>query len=175
MKNIITYLYKFSSRLALSALMVSYSFLPAQAYGGPYSDFDNQSGLRNSVNAGFRLTIPFGPTKKSEDKVKYGFQLNLRREYNNSGWNGFGNMNRSQTFNADILSLDFSENGFKGLSLAGQQAFIYKNSVLMATEGEGGSNRGWYIAGGVVLVIVGGAALAVIAISNDIKNRSRSR
>jgi hypothetical protein len=70
------------------------------------------------------------------------------------------------------MSLNFSENGFKGLSLAGQQTLIYKNGVLMAAEGENkeGGGNGWHIAGGVVLGIVAVAALGVIAIKNDIKN-----
>ncbi len=136
MKKNTLQLNRFSSRITLSALIMSFSIMPAYSYDGQYLAFGNQSGVRSSINAGFRLTIPFGPTKKSADKVKYGFQINLRREYNNSGWNGFGNMNRSQTFNADILSLNFSENGFKGLSLAEQQTLIYKNGVLMAAEGK---------------------------------------
>ncbi len=167
MKNHITHFYKISSRITLSALIISFSIMPAYSYDGQYLAFGNQSGLRSSINAGFRLTIPFGPTKKSADKVKYGFQINLRREYNNSGWDGFGNMNRTQIFNADILSLNFSKNGFKGLSLAGQQAFIYKNGVLMAAEGrkkkKGGSGfllgigigLGVLAAGGVINQITG--------------------
>jgi len=137
MKKNITQLHRVASKTALSTLVVSFSILPVYAYDGQYLAFDNLSGLRSSINAGFRLTIPFGFTKKSEDKVKYGFQLNLRREFTNSaGWNSYGYMTTSRAFNVDILSLDFSENGFKGLTLAGQQALIYKNGVLMAAEGK---------------------------------------
>ncbi len=169
MKKIIPQLHKFASRTALSTLVMSFATLPVQAYEGQYSAFDNQSGLRSSINAGFRLSIPFGPTKKTEDKVRYGLQLNLRREFNNdAGWNTYGHMTPPQTFNVDIMSLNFSENGFKGLSLAGQQTLIYKNGVLMAAEGENkeGGGNGWLIIGGVVLLIAGGAALTV----NNIKN-----
>lgn len=165
MKKIITQLHKFASRTALSTLVVSFAALPVQAYEGQYSAFNNNSGMGSSINAGFRLRVPFGPTKKSEDKVKYGFQLNLRQEFNNgTGWNAYGHMTPPQTFNVDIMSLDFSENGFKGLSLAGQQTLIYKNGVLMAVEGNDkkGSGKGWYIAGGVVLVLLaGGLAFAL--------------
>ena len=142
---------------------MSFAILPVRAYDGQYSAFDNQSGLRSSINAGFRLSIPFGPTKKSEDKVRYGLQLNLRREFNNgAGWNAYGHMTPPQTFNADIMSLNFSENGFKGLSLAGQQTLIYKDGVLMAAEGEDkkGGGNGWLILGGVVLLVAGGGVIA---------------
>jgi hypothetical protein len=149
--------------MILLTLVMSFAALPVQAYEGQYSMFNNNSGLRSSINAGFRLSIPFGPTKKSEDIVKYGFQLNLRREYSNSaGWNNYGYTNTNQTFNSDIMSLNFSENGFKGLSLAGQQTLIYKDGVLRAADNKdkkGGSN-GWLIAGGVALVLVGGAVFA---------------
>ncbi|GEM_PF-6793899 len=101
--------------------------------------------------------------KNTKIKVKYGFQLNLRREFNNNvGWNNYGYMMTSQSFNAEIMSLNFSENGFNGLSLAGQQTLIYKNGVLMAAEGNDkkGSGKGWYIAGGVVLVLLAGGLIA---------------
>ncbi len=170
MKKIITQLHKVASRTALSTLVVSFAALPVQAYEGQYSAFNNNSSLRSSINAGFRLRVPFGPTKKTEDKVKYGFQLNLRQEFNNgTGWNSYGQMTPPQTFNADIMSLDFSENGFKGLSLAGQQTLIYKNGVLMAAEGEDkkGGGNGWLIAGGVVLLL-GGAVLAASKVGDGI-------
>jgi len=165
MKKIITQLHKFASRTALSTLVVSFATLPVQAYEGQYSAFDNQSGLRSSINAGFRLSIPFGPTKKSEDIVKYGFQINLRHEFNkNVGWTDYSHMPATRAFNTEIIALNFSEDGFNGLSLAGQQTLIYKNGVLMAAEGNDkkGSGKGWYIAGGVVLVLLaGGLAFAL--------------
>ena len=81
--------------------------------------------------------MPFGPTKKSEDKVKYGFQINLRREFNNNaGWNNHRYLNTPQSFNAEIMSLNFSENGFNGLSLAGQKTLIYKDGVLRLDKGQ---------------------------------------
>ncbi|PCJ35848.1 MAG: hypothetical protein COA93_02550 [Alphaproteobacteria bacterium] len=163
MKKIITQLHRFTFRITLSTLIVSFAALPVHAYEGQYSAFNNNNGLRSGINAGFRLRIPFGPTKKYDDKVKYGFQLNLRREFNNNvGWNNYGYMTTSQSFNAEIMSLNFSENGFNGLSLAGQQTLIYKNGVLMAAEGEDkeGGGNGWLIVGGVVLLVAGGAAIA---------------
>ncbi len=162
MKNITFQSKPIFSKIFLSTLIVSFAALPVQAYEGQYSAFNNNSTLRSSINAGFRLTIPFGPTKKSEDKVKYGFQLGFRREFSNgAGWNGYAYRDTAQTFNADIVSLNFSENGFKGLSLAGQQTLIYKNGVLMAAESDNkeGGGYGWLIAGGVVLL--GGAVLGV--------------
>jgi len=159
MKNIIYRTSSVTSKIFLSTLIFSLAALPVYAYDGQYSTFDNQSGLKSSITAGFRLSIPFGPTKKSKDKVRYGFQLNLRRDLNNSvGWNGYGYMSGPQTFNAELVSLDFSENGFKGLSFAGRQTLIYKNGVLMAVEDkdEKDGGHGWLIAA----LLVGGAVAA---------------
>ena len=164
---------RYISRMALSGLIVSLSILPVQAFQGQYSAFNDTHGLRSSLNAGFRLRMPFGPSKKSEDKVKYGFQINLRREFNNEfnnmGWTDYGHMTTARTFDADIISLDFSENGFKGLSLVGQQTLIYKDGGLMAAEGQDkkGSGKGWYIAGGIVFVIMGTGLVWAIARGNQ--------
>ena len=176
MKNIIT---RFLSFTSVILLILSFTALPLRAYEGQFSAVNDRYGIRSSVNAGFRLTIPFGPTKRSEDRVKYGLQLSLRREFNEeAGWNNYGRVALRQSFNAEIMSLNFTENGFKGLSLVGQPMLVYKNGVLMAVEdaeGDGqeeekGNGNGWLIAGGVVLLLVGGTVLTVNNIKNTIND-----
>ena len=188
MKNIFTRFLRFT---AIILLVLSFTALPLRAYEGQFSAVNDRYGIRSSVNAGFRLTIPFGPTKRSEDRVKYGLQLSLHREFNEgAGWNNYGRVALRQSFNAEIMSLNFSENGFKSLSLVGQPMFVYKNGVLMAVEdaeGDGqeeekGSNTGWYIAGGVVLLAglsaiaakqaVDGIGNSVVEIINNLGNGS---
>ena len=166
MKSKPTRLDRYISRMALSAVIVSFSILPVQAFQGQYSAFNDNHGLRSSINAGFRLSIPFGPTSRAEDKIKYGFQLNLRREFNNNaGWNNHRYLNTTQTLNADIISLNFSENGFKGLSLADQETFIYKDGVLRLDEGKDkeGGGKGWLFG-----MAIGVGILVVVGVSNAI-------
>lgn len=147
---------KLTGKLLLPALIVSFLALPTHAYEGHH-------GLRNSINAGFRLSIPFGPTKQSEDKLKYGLQLSFRREVSNfNDFRNDGHMNVARIYNADIMSLNFSENGFKDLSLAGRQTFIYEDGIFKAAEslevegGMSGLTLGLIIGAGVVVVGVGG-------------------
>lgn len=153
----------FVKRIFLSLLAVSLLTLPLQAYEDHY-------GRGNSINAGFRLMIPFGPVKQNEDRIKYGLQMSFRREVSDFNFRNDGHMSGPRTFNGEIMSLNFSENGFKSLSLAGQDRFVYQDSVFRAAENsesseeEGGMN-GWVlgliIGAGVVAVGVGVLAIVV--------------
>ena len=174
MKNIIKQSSRFISAILLWILILSFTILPLRAYEGQYSAVNDRYGIRSSVNAGFRLTIPFGPTKRSKDRVKYGLQLSLRQEFNEGAiWNDYSRTVPGQSFNAEIMSLNFSERGFKELSLAGQPTFVYKDGVLMAVEeGEGedqpekkGSNTKWYVIG---VVALGGLVLGAREVAKSV-------
>ncbi|VAV95265.1 hypothetical protein MNBD_ALPHA01-128 [hydrothermal vent metagenome] len=154
---------KFTDKILLSALTISFLTIPTHAS-------ESYHGLRNSINAGFRLSIPFGPTKQSEDKIKYGLQMSFRRELNNSyNFSNDGHMSVPQIYNADILSLDFSENGFKGLSLAGRETFIYQDGIFKAAEsteengGMSGLTLGLIIGAGVITVGISAFFITVCA------------
>ncbi len=91
-----------------------------------------------SLNAGFYLRIPFGPAKKDEDGLKYGLRLNMTQEFNGgSRWNDNYPLSNRQMLNADLVSLNFSEGGFRNLSLVGQKTFIYQNGMLRMNYAEG--------------------------------------
>lgn len=150
---------KITQKILLAILSTSFLTLPAYADDGHY-------GLRNSINAGFRLTIPFGPTKRIENKIKYGLQMSFRREINNFIFRNDGHISGPQIYNADIMSLNFSENGFKSLSFAGRDTFIYKDGLLRAaaSEEEGGMSglaTGLLIGAGVVVAGIGGLLIYV--------------
>ncbi len=155
-------------KILLSTLIMLISILPARAY-------ENQYGLRSSLNAGFRLTIPFGATKQREAKIKYGLQMGFRRELDNrNGFRNDGHMTERQIYNADIISLNFSENGFKNLSFAGRETFIYKDGAFKAAwaaeDGQGGSGvtKGILIGAGIVIVTVGVAiGVLVLTVPSD--------
>ena len=70
-----------------------------------------------------------------------------------------------QTFNADLLSLNFNERGFRNMSLVGRETLIYRNGILSAakTEGQkGGTSIGEAALMGLgVLAAAGGIALAL--------------
>ncbi|VAV95268.1 hypothetical protein MNBD_ALPHA01-129 [hydrothermal vent metagenome] len=134
-------------KVILSTIILFLSFLPAMA-------FDDHYGSGSAINAGFRLSIPFGPAKKQENKVNFGFQMGIQREYGNTA----NYLRNRQIFKADLISLNFSENGFKSLNLAGRETLIYRDGVLkMANFKE---NKGRFYGGLAIGVILGGAAVA---------------
>ncbi|VAV94894.1 hypothetical protein MNBD_ALPHA02-65 [hydrothermal vent metagenome] len=146
-------------RILLSLiLMVTFSF-PSYAFNDFY-----QRG--NSINAGFYLRIPFGPTKKNEDRLKYGLRLNMSQELGSRQiWNPGFRLNNQRTLNADIMSFNFSENGFNNIAFAGQQAFIYQNGQLRFAgkdSKKGGTSTIIWIFAGV------GAAMIVAVVVNQV-------
>ncbi|VAV94899.1 hypothetical protein MNBD_ALPHA02-66 [hydrothermal vent metagenome] len=150
---------RFFILLLVAGITTSFTLLPVRAYAEDYY-------RSNSINAGVFLRIPFGPTKKNDDKVKYGLRLNMNREFNyRPQWNSDFRLDRRQTFNADIISLNFSEDGFKNIAFAGRQTFIYKNGMLYAADaenGEGGTSTFvWVLATVGVLSLATVAALAI--------------
>ncbi len=134
-------------RILLSTFFMVLSTMPVKAYEGHY-------GLSNSINAGFRLSIPFGPTKKSDDKVKYGFQVELHREFTITA----DYFSHQRILKADLFSVNFSENGFKNLSLVGQNVAVYQNGQLEVVYFK--KKKGMYYGGLALGVILGGAAVA---------------
>ncbi|VAV94904.1 hypothetical protein MNBD_ALPHA02-67 [hydrothermal vent metagenome] len=135
-------------KVFMTLLGLSLILFPMQASAQDY--YQN-----NSINAGVFLHIPFGPTKKNEDRMKYGLRLNMSQEINyRSQWNSRFQLNNRKILNADILSLNFSEGGFRSISFAGRQAFVYQNGMLRAASngGEGGRSIGnWIFIGGAAL------------------------
>lgn len=134
-------------KILLSILSLTLSITPLWAD-------ESQFGFRDSIEAGFRISIPFGPTQKSADKIKYGFQMALHRELNRAT----GYMKARQILKAEIVALNFSEKGFKTLSLAGQDIFIKRNGALEMVNFKESTGR--YYGGLAVGVILGGAAVA---------------
>lgn len=150
---------RFLLLLLVAGITTSFTLLPVRAYAGDYY-------RNNSVNAGVFLRIPFGPTKKNDDKIKYGLRLNMNREFNyRTQWNSDFRLDGRQTFNTDIVSLNFSENGFKNIAFAGRQVFIYKNGMLYAADAEseegGTSTFVWVLATVGVLSLASAAAFAI--------------
>lgn len=120
--------------------------LPVQAYENDYMQ-------NNSLDAGIYLHIPFGPAKKNTARLNYGLRFSLNREFTNNYRNNMFQLNNRQLFTADLLSVNFSENGFRGLAFAGQETFIMQNGVLKATD-EGKRSTG-------ALIFTIGAALGL--------------
>lgn len=151
-------------KILLLTLAASFLTLPAYAYEDRY-------GMRNSINAGFRLNIPFGPTKRNEDKVKYGLQLSFRREFKGSyNFRTDGHMAGLQIYNADIMSLNFSENGFKSLSFAGQDQIIYKDGKISPAYQANISSVGKGIligAGGIIILAGAGLGILLLTVPSD--------
>ena len=144
--------------LLIAGLATSFTLMPVQAYAQDYY-------RSNSVNAGFYLRVPFGPTKKNEDKMKYGLRLNMTREVSYSpGWRSHYSLDNRQTFNADIMSLNFSENGLRNLSIAGRKTFTYQDGLLRF-EGEEKEEGTHPVVGGLAivggLILLGGLAFKV--------------
>lgn len=134
-------------RILLLAFLVFLSTMPVKAYEGQY-------GLSNSINTGFRLSIPFGPTKKFDDKIKYGFQIELHREFSNTA----DYFNHQRILKADLFSVNFSENGFKNLSLVGQNVVTYQNGQFDLVNFK--KKKGIYYGGLALGVVLGGVAVA---------------
>lgn len=156
----------FMSSILACALIMLQTSSPAHAY-------DEHYGRGNSLNASFRLTIPFGVTKRTEDKIKYGLQLTMRREYyGKANWGNDRHLSAPKVYNAEILSLNFSENGLKGLSLAGREALSYKNGVFKTAYRpenynlSNGLKTGLLIAGGVVLLVGAAGAIYLSTLSS---------
>ncbi len=151
-------------KILLSALTASFLTLPAHAYEERY-------GIKNSINAGFRLSVPFGPTKRNEDKVKYGLQLSFRREFNDG--NGFrtdGHMAGLKIYNSDIMSLNFSENGFKSVSFAGQDQIVFKDGKLLSGHQANMNDvsKGILIGAGGIIILAGvGLGVLLLSVPSD--------
>ncbi|VAW03424.1 hypothetical protein MNBD_ALPHA01-1764, partial [hydrothermal vent metagenome] len=61
--------------LLMAGMTISFTLMPVQAYAQDYYLNDR------SLNAGFYLRVPFGPTKKDEDRLKYGLRLNMTQQF----------------------------------------------------------------------------------------------
>ncbi len=148
----------------LTCLTLSFTLLPVQSHAQDYYQ-------SRSVNAGFYLRMPFGPTKKNEDRLKYGLRLNMTQNFSNSPqWRDGFRLDNSQYINMDLMSLNFSEGGFQNLSFAGQKTLIYQNGILRAAdEGEngGGTSTFVWILGGIGIVSIG----VITAVAIDVGNR----
>lgn len=148
---------KIISMITLCAL-VSVNTVPALAGGDLY-------GQLNNITAGVYLNIPLGAVKNTDDRIKYGLRLNMRRENSNSnlGQNGF-QFNQRQTLSADLMSLNFNEHGFGDLSFIGRKALIYRNGALRAAVNEGKDGDFSFadaaLIGAGVILAVGGIAAA---------------
>ena len=103
--------------------------------------------------------------------MTYGLRLNMTREFHyRSQMNPGFALNGRQIFRADLLSFNFSENGFRNLSLVGQEAVIYQNGLFRAAEGEDDSpNIAKSIFWGATALGLGVIAITVVSTSsNDI-------
>lgn len=161
----------------ITALTLSFTLLPVQSYAqGFYQD--------RSVSAGIYLRIPFGPTKKNDDRLKYGLRLNMSQEFSNSSrWNGGSPFESYQTVNVDLMSLNFSERGFRDLSFAGRQTLIYRNGILRAAgkdgedgkEEEGGTSTFVWVLATIGVVTAGAIAAVAIELGGSCGNGSGVR
>jgi hypothetical protein len=150
------------SRFYISLLLILFFSFPSQAYSDLY-------GQRNSVNAGFYLHIPFGPTRKNDDRLKYGLRLNMSQQFSNGpGWRDEFSLGNRQYLNMDLMSLNFTESGFRDMSLAGRQAFVYQDGLLKFADDSkkkgGTSPLIWVFAGLGALVLI---AIPISAITKD--------
>ena len=163
----------FFLHIILSSLLIIGISFPSYAFNDRYIQ-------NKSLNAGFYLHIPFGAAKKNEDRLKYGLRLNMTQEFSDPArWNNsyplssYPLSNR-QILKADLLSLNFSEGGFRNLSLVGQKTFVYQNGLLRmnyAEDKKGGTHPAIWVLAGVGVLFVG--ATAVYAITKDDDNGFR--
>ncbi len=124
-----------------------------------------------SLNAGFYLRIPFGPAKKDEDRLKYGLRLNMTQQFSGgSQWNNNYPLSNRHMVNADLVSFNFSESGFRNLSLVGQKTFVYHNGMLRMNYADGESGG----IGKTIFMVGAVAGLALIA-ATVIDTSSRDR
>ncbi|PCJ32445.1 MAG: hypothetical protein COA93_09320 [Alphaproteobacteria bacterium] len=158
----------FFLHLILSSILVIGISFPSYAFSDLYIQ-------NKSLNAGFYLRVPFGPAKKNEDKLKYGLRLNMTQQFNGgSQWDNNYRLSNRQMLNADLLSLNFSESGFRNLSLVGQKTFVYQNGLLRMNYAEGkkgGTHPAIWALAGVGVLFVG--ATAIYAITKDDDNGFR--
>lgn len=88
----------------------------------------------NQMQVGFYLKLPFsgGLPSAHEQGLHYGFQAGFQRDYRTDlSFNG----NR-QRFQAKLIDLKFSEQGFNAFSVAGQDLYRINRSQFGAAEGE---------------------------------------
>ncbi len=148
---------------ALSGMVLA--LMPVQAYAQDYYLNDR------SLNAGFYLRIPFGPAKKDEDRLKYGLRLNMTQQFSGgSQWNNNYPLSNRHMVNADLVSFNFSESGFRNLSLVGQKTFVYHNGMLRMNYADGESGG----IGKTIFMVGAVAGLALIA-ATVIDTSSRDR
>lgn len=115
---------------------------------------------RSSINAGIRFSVLLGPAK---GRARYGLHMSFNREFHNIT----SQLNYTQSYKADLVSLNFSESGFKGLSLVGQDMIISQNGGLEVVSFK--KKKGIYYGGLALGVILGGIAVAggFVLIVND--------
>lgn len=137
------------------AVMISFTLLPVQSHARDFYQGRN-------VSAGLYLRIPFGPTKRNDDRLKYGLRLNMSREFNNMR-NGAAPFAGRQYINMDLMSVNFSESGFRNLSLAGRKTLVYRDGVLRAASDDEDS-----MSGGKITFLIGallGVAFIAVAVA----------
>lgn len=86
--------------------------------------------------AGLYLSVPLGgDSKRSSDQLKFGFRAGLQRDL----YGGFNGYQTQQRFSADMVRIDFTQQGFNQLSFAGRtmlQTDMYGRVRYLGLDGE---------------------------------------
>jgi len=141
------------SGLILSLISISFITLPATA-----QSFDD--GRDSAAYAGLYMSVPLASQRTAHTKdFKFGFKAGLRQDirYTKNG------LVKTSTYTADMLDLNFSEQGFNKLSLAGTPLIFedYAGQIQYMDGDEGGSsNTILWVAGGIL--VLGAVAVAAL-------------
>ena len=119
----------------------------------------------SAAYAGLYVSIPFGHTaRKIEDEYKLGFKAGLRqdRRFSRNG------LTKTSSFTADVVDLNFSQQGFNKLTLAGIPVVytdIYGRAHYLGEDedSDGGSTIG-KIALWSLGIVVGAAVIVAVAV-----------
>jgi len=147
----------------ISSLITGFILVCAMSFGAEAQSF--QDGHQNAAYAGVYLSFSLGEQKRTtDDPLKFGFKAGFRRDMRRSN-NG---ILRTSSFTADMVKLDFSDRGFRALTLAGSplvQTDRFGRTFYLGDDGEDDKDGKDGISVGKVLLWTGGILVGVVIVS----------
>jgi len=151
-------LYKISS-LITGLMLVCTASIAAEAQ-------NFQDGQQSAAYAGVYLSFSLGEQRRAtDDPLKFGFKAGFRRDMRRSN-NG---ILRTNSFTADMVKLDFSDRGFRALTLAGSplvQTDRFGRTFYLGDDGEDDKDGKGGISVGKVLLWTGGIIGGIIVVGS---------
>lgn len=117
---------------------------------------------KNAAQVGIYLKLPFSGGLKNfkKDKLQFGASLGFKRNFSSNYRTNFEMFNSHRQITLNVLDLKFNENGFKTISLVGQDLRgLKEGDIVFLKDAEGKTSTGNIIL--YTLAGIGGISLII--------------